>query len=110
MADALFREVPEDDDEKEDNEEEDEEERRRVFGMKTAPLREVFIPLGSGRFLRRQTELDHSPPVLRRKPLYTFRERIRYMKLNYFCHGSVLQIACSFTTDGLLVRIRHWTR
>ena len=30
--------------------------------------------------------------MLRRKPLHPLRELGRYVKLNYFCHGSVLQV------------------
>jgi hypothetical protein len=54
----------------------------------------------SSRFRRRQTELDHSPSVLRREPLHTLREISWYVKLNHLRHGSVLQIPCSFTTMG----------
>ena len=44
----------------------------------------------SSRFLCRGRELDHPPPVLRRRPLQALREIGRYVKLDYFCHGSVL--------------------
>jgi hypothetical protein len=64
-------------------------------------LRKVFIPLVSGRPLCRQAELDHFPPLLWRNPLCTFREVGRYVKLNYFCHGSVPQVDCSFLACAL---------
>src|SRR5579872_3987976 len=46
----------------------------------------------SSRFLRRQTELDHSSPLLLREP-HTLREIRWNVKLNHFCHSPVLQMA-----------------
>ncbi len=56
----------------------------------------------SSRFRRRQTELDHSPPLQRRKPPHTLREISWNVKLNYFCHGLVLQVA-SIGLDSLII-------
>jgi len=48
--------------------------------MKTARLRKVSVPSTSSRLRRRQTELDYSSSLLRRKPLHTLRELDRYVK------------------------------
>ena len=88
MANALFREEPEDDEEDDD-----------VFGMKRLFLVSVTVRSRgfrkSSRFLCRRTELDHSSPSLGRKPLHTLRELGRYVKLSDFCHKSVLLVVCS---------------
>ena len=55
---------------------------------------ELTLASASGRFLRRQTELEHFSPLLRRKPLHALRERRRYVELNYSCHKSVLLVVC----------------
>src|SRR5579872_659662 len=47
----------------------------------------------SSRFLFRQTELDHSSPLLLREPLHTLREIRWNVKLNHFRHSPVLQMA-----------------
>jgi hypothetical protein len=55
----------------------------------------TYVEESSG-FLGRWAELDHSSPFLRRKPLHSPRKLGWYVKLNYFCHGCVLQVFCSF--------------
>jgi len=47
---------------------------------------------GSSRFRRGRTELKHFSPFMRRDPLHWLRKLDRYVKLNYFCHGSVPSI------------------
>jgi len=53
------------------------------------------------RFLCRRTELDHSATLLRRNPLRTLREVGRDVKLNYFCHGSILK-SLPYRLDSLI--------
>ena len=73
--------------------------------MKTAVVSEKYLSRSaSSRLLCRQAELDHFPPLLQGNPLHAFRELGRYVKLNYFCHESVLQVICfsvayGFATD-----------
>jgi hypothetical protein len=46
----------------------------------------------SSRLLCRKAELDHPSPLLRGSPLHTIRELGRDVKLDYFCHGAILQV------------------
>ncbi len=54
--------------------------------------------LDLSRLRRWQTELNHSSPLQRRDPLHALQELGGYVKLNYFRHGSILQVSCPSTT------------
>ena len=105
MADVLFRDVPEDDeedeDEKKDNEEEDEEE-GEGYSESTPPVSETIYLARLSGFLSRRAELDHSSPLIWRKPVDAPRKLAWNIKLNHVCHESVLQID-SFITYRLAI-------
>jgi hypothetical protein len=56
----------------------------------------------SGRPLRWERKLDHFSPQLGRNPLFALRNSCRNVKLNYFCHGSLLKISPSRHLRSLL--------
>jgi hypothetical protein len=51
-----------------------------------------IIASTSSRLRRWQTELNHSSPLKGRDPLHTLQELGGYVKLNYFCHGSIPEL------------------
>src|SRR5260370_23092203 len=57
-----------------------------------------IIASTSSRLRRWQTELNHSSPLQRRDPLHALQELGGYVKLNYFRHGSILQVTCPSTS------------
>jgi hypothetical protein len=59
--------------------------------MKTAGVRPASHAAQLKQLSLGQSELNHSAPLLRRKPLYSLREPRRYVELNHFCHESILQ-------------------
>ncbi len=76
--------------------------------MKTAMVSEKYLSRSaSSRLLCRQAELDHFPPLQWGNPLHALRELGRYVKLNYFCHESVLQVVCSSATYGLATDLHY---
>ena len=62
-------------------------------------FRKLFNRLGSSRLRCLQTELDDSPPLLRRKPFHTFREADRNIKFNNLCHSKSFRGVSSFLTN-----------
>jgi hypothetical protein len=81
--------------------------------MRIARPRKVFIPLGSSRLRCRRTELDDSSPFQWRKPLQSFREPDRNIKLNHFCHSSALPLVCFHHVDRVQRPCHshpHWHR
>jgi len=79
MANALFREVPddeEDEDEKKDHEEEEkDEEEEKGIRNEGRPSPKTIYPVGSSRFLCRQTELDYSPRWCEERDFILFSEK-----------------------------------
>jgi hypothetical protein len=65
-------------------------EQRAALENFTVRLSQI-IASTSSRLRRWQTELSHSSPLQWRNPLRTLQELGGYVKLNYFCHGSILQ-------------------
>ena len=74
---------------------------RSGWGARSRSVQELTLASTSSRFLRRQTELDHFSPLLRRTPLHALRERRRYVKLNHSCHKSILLVVGYLAKYGL---------